>query len=88
MFMLLTNFVLSYVSRYLLKVYFLNMFDHPILPLVLAMWIVTCKGTGAVTGQTQQQPIPPGLRLVQVSLQQCIQVYFLILICILLVEFF
>jgi len=55
------------------------MFDNPILPLVLTMWIVTCKGIGAVPGQTQQQPMPPGLRLVQVSLQQCIQVYFLIL---------
>jgi len=55
------------------------MFDHRILPLVLTMWHVTCKGIGAVPGQTQQQPMPPGLRLVQVSLQQCIQVFLLTL---------
>ena len=58
------------------------MFDNTIL--VASMWIVLCKGTGAVPGQTQIQQMLPGLRLVEVSLQQCIQVYFLILLFIFL----
>jgi len=53
------------------------MFDHTIL--VVSMWILSYKGTGAVPGQTQKQQTMPGLRLVQVSLQECIQVIFLIL---------
>ena len=53
------------------------MFDNTIL--VVSMWIVTCKGMGAVPGHTQKHLTLPGLGLVQVSLQECIQVYFPIL---------
>jgi len=60
------------------------MFDHTIL--VVSMWILSCKGTSAVPGQTQIQQMLPGLRLVQVSLQECIQVYCLFLPFILLAE--
>jgi len=60
------------------------MFDQTILQIVvLTMLILTCKGTGAIPGQTPQRQMPSGIRLVQVSLQQCIQVYFLIRACIL-----
>jgi len=58
------------------------MFDHTLL--VVSMWILSCKGTGAIPGQTQKQQTMPGLPLVQISLQECIQVNFRILPFILL----